>query len=218
MRRVWKANGGNTRGGRRVGAAFVLSASIALSGGACGSDESGQSRVCAPGATQTCVTLSGDGVQVCAADGQRWEACESVGGAGGATDAGVDATAGSGGTGSGADAGLDGADVGSGGMDSELVLGPKDGVYCFGFSTCALGKSCQIASQDTLRCGDGCTTACGGACSSNAECQDGKQCYSGSCAWLCALPPGEDLCVQSGMKCHFVGHAAVGVCVGSQAS
>ncbi|MEZ4219305.1 MAG: SUMF1/EgtB/PvdO family nonheme iron enzyme [Polyangiaceae bacterium] len=87
---------------------FVFAGLLAtVASSSCGSDESGEPRACAPGATQTCVTLAGDGVQICAADGQRWEPCRSAGGTGGAADAAVDAAAGTGGTGTAGDAGLD---------------------------------------------------------------------------------------------------------------
>lgn len=42
---------------------------------ACGDDDAGAQRICDPGATQRCVCADGMGVQSCADDGERWDAC-----------------------------------------------------------------------------------------------------------------------------------------------
>jgi hypothetical protein len=84
---------------------------------ACGSKELALNNRCTPGATQTCVTPSCTGAQICANDG-TWDACSCGDGGGGAGNAGTQ-SGGSGTTGSGGAGRGGGGGAGTGGADSD---------------------------------------------------------------------------------------------------
>lgn len=111
--------------------AFVaLCAPVAL--GACGSDGGGANdRVCAPGASQACVTMSAagqcDGAQTCNTEGSSWSAC-MCGGAGGSSgsagSAGASASGGSSGSSGGTGGNSGSATGGVGGSSGSAGSGP----------------------------------------------------------------------------------------------
>lgn len=142
---------------------FLAWVPVAVLFAACGSDESdgdaAGKTTCAAGATQACTCNGNDtGVQVCAADGKSWGACNcggsggsggGSGGAGGSGNAGGSGGTGNadGGSGGVAGNGFGGAG-GSGGNDASAGGAPTGGTSGAGGQDGAAGGDAGIVWQD----------------------------------------------------------------------
>ncbi len=201
----------------RVG--FILA--CGLEAAACGDagTPSAEDGVCEPGATQECVCKDGVGAQVCAADGQSWDACNCGSGSGG--QAGWPASGDGGGGGAvGGDAGASvGGSAGSGPVVGECTPGETDSCGNCGTKSCQSdgtwgtcdGEGCKPGNTK----GSGCDQE---SCNKKCEWETKPSCSPGDCKSCtaeggytgikCCLPSScswsDQCCVPSGGSCGWI--------------